>query len=417
MASKHFFLASAILAGTLAAVGLSQSGEKKAAQSSVVKTAKATSGPIERTLRVTGSTQARDYVSVAAPMMRGPDAGRALILIFLVKSGAMVKKGEMLAQIDGQSMKDHVDDLDALIIQAEADIKKRKAEQAIDWENLQQTLRVTKAEMEKAKLDLSASEVRFPIDQEILKMNVEELEAQQKEQLADLKTKQEAYKSEIRILEITKERHKRHRDRHTHDLERFTLYAPIEGLAVMQSIWRSGEMAQISQGDQIAPGQPFMKVVDPRSMQIEALVSQVAADDVRIGQEATVRFDAFPELLMKGKVHSIGALATGGFRQNNYLRTLPVRLAILGSDRRVIPDLSTSAEIVIERKDKAVLVPVEALQAHAGKRVVWVRKGDRYEPRDIRVGITSNTHAEIAEGLQAGEEVALEPPPVQQPKT
>jgi biotin carboxyl carrier protein len=369
-------------------------------------------------MRITGTTQARDYVSVAAPRMMGPDAGRALVLMYLVKSGAYVKRGEVIGQIDGESMREHVETIDANVIAAEADIKKRKAEQAIDWENLQQTLRVTKAELDKAKLESGASEVRFAIDQELLKLAVDEQEAQFKQQSADLKTKLESYKSEIRILELTKERHARHRDRHKTDVTRFTIKAPLDGLAVMQSFWRSGQMAQIEQGDQVAPGQPFMKVVDPKNMQIEALISQVAADDLRIGQEALIRFDAFPDLQFKGKVHSIGALATGGgFRQNNYLRTLPVRLTIIGSNERVIPDLSASAEIVVERKERAVLVPLEALQAQAGKRVVYVNAGGRFEPRDVRTGLANGTHVEILEGVKAGEEVALELPPAQPPKS
>jgi len=55
---------------------------------------------------------------------------------------------DLIAQIDAQSIKDHVDDLTALVVQADADIKKRKAEQAIEIENLQQTLRAAKAALD-----------------------------------------------------------------------------------------------------------------------------------------------------------------------------------------------------------------------------------------------------------------------------
>ena len=53
----------------------------RAVQTAAVRTAKVTSGPIRRILRLTGSTSAKNFASIAAPMMRGPDSGRALILI------------------------------------------------------------------------------------------------------------------------------------------------------------------------------------------------------------------------------------------------------------------------------------------------------------------------------------------------
>src|SRR5205807_6947099 len=123
--------------------------QSRAVQSTSIRTAKVTSGPIQRILRLTGATSAKTFASVAAPMMRGPDAGRALILINVATSGAVVKKGDVVARIDAQAMIDHVDDLSATIEQADADIRRRKAEQAMNWENLQQGIRVAKANLEK----------------------------------------------------------------------------------------------------------------------------------------------------------------------------------------------------------------------------------------------------------------------------
>ena len=142
--------------------------------------------------------------------------------------------------------------------QTDADIKKRKAEQALNLEGLQQRIRVTRAELEKAKLDSSASEVRTAIDIELLKLSVQEQEATLKQQLADLPSQKISNDAEIRGLELTKDRHVRHRARHAHDVEKFTIHAPIGGLVVMQTIWRGTEMGQVQVGDQVSPGQPFM---------------------------------------------------------------------------------------------------------------------------------------------------------------
>ena len=149
-----------------------------------IKTATVTSGPIQKTVRVTGQTSSREFANITAPISRGFESGREMILLFLVPSGTRVKKGDMLAQIDMKAVEDHIDDVKDDVEKAEADIGKRKAEQSIDSENLEQTIRVAKATFEKAKLDQRAGETRTSVDQELLKLAVEEAEAAYQQALA-----------------------------------------------------------------------------------------------------------------------------------------------------------------------------------------------------------------------------------------
>jgi multidrug efflux pump subunit AcrA (membrane-fusion protein) len=339
--------------------------------------------------------------------MRGPDAGRALVLMYLVPSGSFVKKGDVLVRIDAQAIKDHADDVHASVVTAEADIRKREAEQAIEMETLRQELRVAKAELDKARLDFKAAEIRTPIDMEILKLAVEEAEANYKQLSLNLPITEEMQKSEIRILGYTRDRHARHRDRHLSDVDRFVIHAPMPGLAVMNQLWRSGQMGQVQEGDQVSPGQPFMKVVDTSSMQLDATVNQVDGEALRIGQRAIMRFDAFPALRMEGRVAALGAMGVGGWRQNYYIRSIPVRVAIEGNDPRVIPDLSGSADVILDEEANALLAPVEAVHSRGGKHFMYVRNGQRFERREVHLGKRNDVQVAVVSGLKAGEEVAL----------
>ena len=232
-----------------------------------VKTATVAAGSLERVIRVAGSTSAREFANVTAPILRGPEARNSLYLTKLVKPGSIVRKGDVIAQIDGQWLLDHMEDVRDDVRQAENDVLKRRAEQAVETEQLQQTLRVAKSTWDKAKLEFGAAEVRSDVERELLKLSMEEAEARYKQQLADVNQKKAAHAAELKILELTAERHRRHLGRHDNDLKRYTIISPIDGLAVMQTLFRGGEMVQISEGDQVAPGQPFMKVINQRTMQ------------------------------------------------------------------------------------------------------------------------------------------------------
>jgi len=378
-------------------------------QAVTVRTAAIAAGTLEQTIRITGNTVAGNYANIVAPLLRGPEY-RNLTLVTLAKPGSMAKKGQVVAQMDTQAARDHIDDVQAMVVSAEADIRKRKAEQAIEEENLRQSIRVAKSTLDKSKLDIGAADIRTPIDQELLKLAVAENEAAYKDALQDYDINLVSNRAEIRILEITLERQVRHRERHVTDLVKFTIKAPMDGLVVMSSVWRGGDMGQVQVGDQLSPNQPFMKIVDPQSMRLEATVNQVQAEFIRVGQPVTARFDAFPGLHLKGKIYSIGAIAVGGWRQNYYIRNIPIKVMLLEQDPRVIPDLSASAEVLVSRQENALLAPREAIQYEGGKPVVYVKQAGMFTPREVEMGAENNTHVAIASGLKAGDVVALQRP-------
>ncbi len=388
----------------------SDPAQQAAAARAAVKTILVSKGELLQTVRVTGLTASRSFVNVTAPIQRGPETG-PMVLLFLVPSGARVKKGELVAQIDSKSVEDHIDDIADDIEQADSDVRKRQAEQAVDLENLNQTIRNAKASYDKAVLEAKAGEVRTEVERELLKLTVKETAARYKQVQADTQFKLAGYASEIKILGITKTRHLRHRARHQADLVRFKIFAPMDGLAVVQPLFRGGEMTSILQGDQLGPGQLFMKVVDPTKMVIEGNINQTESSAFRLGQKASIRFDAYPAMALTGEVDSIAALATKGWRENFYIRSLPVRVAIGGSDPKLIPDLSASADVAIGRVENATLLPLGAIHSEAGKEVVYVRSAKgAFERRTVEVGERNNTHAAIKSGLQVGEVVAIEKP-------
>lgn len=393
-----------LLSGKPASANGPETGKTLALDTAVVK---AVTVDLVKTLRLSGQTSARDFRNMSAPELKGPETSKGLILLKLAKPGLLVKKGELIAQIDGQQTKDHVDDVADFVRQADADMRKRKSEQDIEWENLQQTLRQAKSNMEKARLDAKTTSLLTEIERELLELNAEETAARYQQLQQDLVFHKAAYTAEMRILGLTKERQQRHHDRHAKDLETFTINAPISGLAVMQQIWRGGEMGQVQEGDQVYPGQLFMKVVNPRSMQLEARANQAESGDLRIGQKVKVGFDAFPGLALEGHIYSIGALAAAGWSQSVYVRNVPVNILIDGSDPRVIPDLSASGDVELERAGHVVAIPLSAVRETNGKASVMVKKGGMFEERAVTLGLRTNEQVAVLSGLQAGEEIRL----------
>jgi biotin carboxyl carrier protein len=382
-------------------------GQVQTGNTGLAPTVQVAAGPLEKTVRVSGQTSARRSATIMVPVFRGPDSGRDLTLMKAVKPGSFVKEGDLVAELDPQNLKDHIDDVTDIVLQAENDIAKKKAEQEVEWETLQQNLRVAKAERDKTQLDLKAAEVKTDIERELLKLAADEAAAAYVQLQADVARKRASDKAELRILEITAERHKIHRNNHARDLAKFQMRAPMDGLVVMLQTWRGAEMAQIQEGDQVRPGMPFMKIVDTSTMQLEASVSQADSSELRVGQTASIGLDAFPDLKFSGRVVSIGALAVKGIWDTYYIRNIPVRIAIEGRDSRLIPDLSAWAHVRVAQQANALVVPPEAVRSEAGASVVYVRSGNTTERRAVEVGLRTSTAVAILSGVRPGELVTL----------
>ena len=55
-------------------------------------------------------------------------------------------------------------------------------------------------------------------------------------------------------------------------------------------------------------------------------------------------------------------------------------------------------------------IPREAVELRDGKWFVRVKHGDRFDSREVKLGMGDNLHVSVLEGLKAGEEVAIDQP-------
>lgn len=383
---------------------------QKPAQVMAVPTVAVRVGNLERRVRVTGQTSAREFAVITVPTLRGRGGQAGLSLTKLVTGGTRVKTGDIVAEIDPQTYIEQLDDLDDSINQSEADLRRKQASNALDWESLQQDLRSARAEMERTTLDYKAADVKTPIEQELLKLNMEEAVAAYKQSLASEEFHRTDFECGLRISEISYTQLKRRRERLALDIQHFTFKALMDGLAVVQSFQRGADMAQYQVGDTVNPGRSFLKIVNTATMQLEARANQTETSEIRVGQPATVTLDAFPELSFQGKVYSIGAMAMQGQRENYYVRTVPLTVQIRGEDSRLIPDLSGAGEVVVGRRENALLIPVTTVHSEGGKDFVFLKTAAGFEKRQVEVGLEGATDVAIVSGLAAGDEVALTTP-------
>lgn len=176
-------------------------------------------------------------------------------------------------------------------------------------------------------------------------------------------------------------------------LEKFVLTAPVQG-TVDRIFMHAGDVA--------SPAAPVLRIVNNRSVKIEADVSEryVGAFD----RHAPVRL-RFPAtgLSMPGRFRSIGQ----SIDPNN--RTFLVVIDPQGEDRtKLLPNMLARVEVVLRSEPRALTLPTAAIVFEKDAAYVWVSEAGKARKVPVKTGATRGGETEITDGLKAGDVVIIE---------
>ena len=164
---------------------------------------------------------------------------------------------------------------------------------------------------------------------------------------------------------------------------------------------RGGEIAEkmVIDGQAVRPGDNLFLIADRSVLWVDVAVFEQDAPAVRVGMPATVRVDAVPGAVFRGRLTFIQP------QLDERTRTLTARLEVENAGRALRPGMYATVELASTGRH-AVTVPVAAVLPTGTHHIVFVNRGDgRFLPREVRVGQHGDSLVEIINGLQAGDEV------------
>jgi HlyD family secretion protein len=296
-------------------------------------------------LRLKGTTEAVQSRAILAPLLSGQQIG-ALTIIHLVPGGTKVKRGDFLVEFDRQAqMRDIVDkqaEYQKLVDQVAEEQAKENAARAKD----ETELKAAEDNLRKAELEIQKAEIVSKIDAEKNQENLDEAKATYDQLRETFDLKRKAALAAIRILEIQRDRTKQTMEHAKANADLMQIRSPLDGVVVLNTIWKQGTMGEVQEGDQVRPGVPFMQVVDPAAMQVRILANQEDFPALQVDQTAKIHLDAYPEMLFQGKIDQISPIGENGDFSNR-LRNFAVVVSIQGNDPKLMPDLSAAVDVDI----------------------------------------------------------------------
>jgi multidrug resistance efflux pump len=198
-------------------------------------------------------------------------------------------------------------------------------------------------------------------------------------------------------------------------LEKCTIRAQKTGLVVYggardDQFYYGGE-ERIREGAAVRERQAIITIPDMRRMSVNVKIHESYIKKVKKGQKARITVDAFPDDVLTGEVSKMGVLPDSQNRwMNPDMKVYLTTITIDGTHDWVKPGMSSKVEIMVNRLDDCVYVPVQAVSPENGKQVCYVAHGLKPERREVQIGEFNDEFIEVRTGIKEGEQVLLRRP-------
>jgi multidrug efflux pump subunit AcrA (membrane-fusion protein) len=321
--------------------------------------------------------------------------------------GDMVKKGQVIAELEKADLQARVNQqaaglriaeakLSAIkslrpreIQRAEAEVSQWQATVELNHKELARQEELLKQDFtsqqarDRAKEQLSVSEARLAAAQEGLGLTKAGYEEDLKQAAAEVE-RAEATLDDAKI-----------------QLSYATIAAPISG--VIGSV-------STQEGETVAAGlnaPTFVTIIDLGRLQVDAFVDEVDIGKIQPHQKVVFTVDSFPSREFEGKVVAIYPKAV---IQENVV-TYDVVVEITDKyDGLLRPEMTASVTILLEAREGVLTIPIKAVKRDRGKSIVYVLSDGQPQPREIKAGWKDSSWIEVLSGLEEGEVVLLETP-------
>lgn len=197
-------------------------------------------------------------------------------------------------------------------------------------------------------------------------------------------------------------------------VERCRITAPVAGMVVYattgQGNWR-GNDEPLEVGREVRRQEELIHIPVAEAKSARVKIHESALDKVQLGMPVSITVDALPERQFEGTVARISPLPDAQSQWlNPDLKVFDTEIHLTGDLEALRTGMTCRAEVLVERQDDAISVPVHSVVRIDGQPTVFVLEGGRLVRRAIEVGLDNNRMIHVRSGLAEGELVSLAPP-------
>ncbi|MPM44120.1 Multidrug resistance protein MdtA [bioreactor metagenome] len=383
----------------LCSLSLAACKKKETQQIPVGKVAK---GTLFLDLYEEGEIEAIKSINIVAPMISWRYGN--LKITELVKDGQEVKAGDTLIVFDPSEVLKGIVEAESSLEIAQAEFDKMKAQQQSELEELKAAYEVTRISHEISKIRFESAGYESEIKKKEIRLNLDKADIALERAKEQIDNRIKIQKEEIKQKNLSIMQFQSRLDEARETLQKLSVVTPSSGIAILSKNWSSNNKFQI--GDQCWSGFPIIQLPDLSSLKATVKINEVDVAKISKGQKVEIKPDAFSDSIFSGTVNSIANLAVNK-DESSKIKVFPVEILLNESDKNLLPGLTVSCRIIMDKVENVLFIPLDALFVEGDKNFVYKKKGAGYEKAEIETGISNTDYIVVVSGLKEGEEIAL----------
>lgn len=357
-----------------------------------------------RRVTAEGNLKAKNATPLNAPQ----DARGPLKIAWIAKDGSLLAKNDLVVRFDPT-------DFEILLVSGNEDrttvgnkMTKTNVESSTMRTNLQRDARQAEDELAAAKRARADDAEIFSRFQQI-ETELDERLASDKREYAHnvLGVREELSRADRELLGIEGKKAGLKIRNAEQGLRSLELRSPHDGIMVLQRDWR-GDVPRV--GATVWSGQPIGEIPELSAMKAEVFVLEADAAGIAVGQKVAVALESNPGVKYSGIIAQVDKLARPRTR-GVPVQYFGVTVSLDRTDPAVMkPGARVRAVLEVENLSNAFSIPRQALFDKDGRKVVYVRKGGRFQPVEVTVTTSSAGRVVVTKGIVRGDALALTDP-------
>ena len=372
-------------------------------------TTRVTEGSLDLLIHMRGDVRAARQQAITAPPIGG-----SLRILEMVESGQLVEAGDLVVAFDPADQLYALEQAESDLREAEQNIIKRRADIGAQTAADEVALLTARFNVRRAELDARVDQDLIPANEyRIRQVSLEEARRTLVQTEQDVEARTTVNSAGLSVLEENRMKAQLAADRARQNLEMLEIRAPMDGVVSVREnldstqVFYSGmTLPPYRVGDLVNTARPIIDVFDMSGLEIRATVNELDRVNLAVGQEVTVTSGSAPGVEFPASVRAVSSMSQPPQRNLGPLRRFDVTVGLDDPDPRLKPGTAVDLVAAGPRVERALIVPRQALFEEEGRTMIYVKTGESFEARDVKVLHRGEARAAI-EGVDAGVEVAL----------
>jgi multidrug resistance efflux pump len=359
-----------------------------------------------------GEIEATNSVNISSPTISWRYGN--LKITKLVKDGQEVNAGDTLIVFDPSEVQKGIVEAEGRLEISHAEMEQLMAQHESDLEELRADYDVARLSREISTIRFESAVYESEVKKKEIQLNLDKAGIALDKAKEQIDNRIKIQKEEIKQKNLAIEQDKARLAEAHETLNKMFVVTPSPGIAIIARSWNSGNKFQA--GDQCWSGFPIIQLPDLSSLKSTVKINEVDIAKITKGLKAEIKPDAFSDSVFTGTVDAVANLAVnkeGSSKQ----KVFPVEILIDGTSANLLPGLTVSCRIIIDKIDDVLYVPLEAIHQQGDKYFVYRQKGSGFDRVEIERGIINSDYAVITSGLEEKDKVALIDPFINEENT